>query len=367
MNSISVFNFAIKNAGNKTIDVFVDGIIVDEQSRQIYADWFGDTTSVSYKSIRTEMANAVNDGCKTINVRVNCCGGNVVEAMALHDYFIELESKGITINRIGCGMVASAATYLVSGDNSEITDNSWYMIHNVSGSVYGSLNEIESYAATMRKFNDTIAEFYATNTGIEIETIKQMMNDETWLTGKQAVEMGFIAKRTPESTFTNEIDPSKWMFKNTSVVAVYNSFINKNTTNEMEKTTIQTIINGVSAAFMDTLKTAGIVKDDNQKMIEQITNALDTALAPMNTGIADMVNDAIDEKFKTIQNQIDSSVDAAIKNIEPSTAIDDKLKPINDEIEAIKNSLLDDAGSAGNNNRNDGKVDATNHSGIKFE
>lgn len=370
MTSFSIFNFTFNKASEVSCDVFIDGIIVDEDTRQMYADWFNDTTSVSYKSIRTELANCVSEGVKVINIYVNSQGGNVIEAMAMHDYLIELESKGITVNRFTRGMACSAATYIAFGKGSQITENSWTMIHNVSGGIFGNVNEIESYAKTLRTFNDKIVQLYANLSSLEATVIGNMMDDETWMDAETSVKLGFVSKKIPAQNFTNVIDPSKWMFKNTEVVTAYNSFTNINS-NEMEKTTIQNIINGVKDAFMDSLKEAGLVKDADTKRCETLNTALSNALSPLNDGIQNMIDEKLEEaitkKMTEIENGFMNKVTEATKELIGNTALEEALKPINTAIETLENSLLDGASSAQGTEKPEAPKTAANHSDIKFE
>ena len=137
MKPISVYNYSVRNAANGTLDVNIDGAVVDAESQQIMKDWFGDDTSVSFKSIRSQIEAS---GAKSVNVHINSPGGVVTDAMAIHDYLVELGSKGIVVNTYVKGMAASAATYIaMASDNSHISENSWFMIHNVSGGVFGTV------------------------------------------------------------------------------------------------------------------------------------------------------------------------------------------------------------------------------------
>src|SRR5687768_10181960 len=111
---IQVFNFSIKNAGKQTVDIHIDGDIVDASTQELLKAWIGDETSVSFKSFR----NQVNElDAQVYNIYINSSGGLVTDAMAMHDFMTELESKGKTVNRIGRGIVASSGTYILMGNN----------------------------------------------------------------------------------------------------------------------------------------------------------------------------------------------------------------------------------------------------------
>lgn len=367
MNKLPFFNFRVtNNTSTSTCDVFIDGEIVDASTEQVYKEWWGDDTARSFKSIREEITNS---GAKTINVYVNSPGGQVTEAMAIHDYLKGLENSGKTVNTYGRGIIASAATYiLMASSNSSISENSWFMIHNVSGWAFGDVNQVENQAATLRKFNDTVIDFYSNHTGLSATVIGNMMNKETWMTGKEAADKKFVKKCETEQSFTNSIKPENWLFQNTQVLAAYNSAIQNPLNMDFKN-----LINDIKDAFSNSLKEAGILKDENTKLAEQVTNALDAAFAPMNDGLNKAIDETVEARLKdldtTITNKVNEAIQAANQTGLTETALEEKLKPINDSIKEIENKLTSGAGSAGSGSgtpANNGKVDVHNHPGVTW-
>lgn len=374
MQKVSIFNYSFtNNASQKTCDVYIDGVIVDAETQQWYSMWYEDNTLSSFKSVRDQVNQAINDGATIVNVHVNSQGGSVIEAFAIKDYLDGLSAKGITVNKIGVGLVASAATLIVSGEGSSISPNSWFMVHNASGGVFGNVNDIENYAVTIREFNNQILKHYEETTGLSKTSLQSMMDNETWITGEDAVKLGFVAKLTTgAANITNQIKPENWMFQNKSVLAAYNSTTTIPPTQNSNIMDIKTITNSVKDAFIASLKEAGIIKDDNQKMCETLTNALDNALQPMNQGITDAVNDAVTERLKDMDTKVNTAVENVIadkiKDFMTAQSVEEKLNPITDEIKAIQDKLNDDAGSAGGKNTpitNEPK-NIHNHSGVKW-
>lgn len=238
--TIDVFNFSFVNSAEDTVDIHIDGEIVDAASQQIMRDWWGDETSVSFKSFRDEVTKSQ---AKTLNVYINSYGGHVGDAMAIHDLLVDMQNQGKTVNTKGRGIIASAATYiLMAGKNSEMSKNSWFMIHNVSGGVWGDVNVVENYARSLRKFNDATRDFYSESTGIPKENITKMMNSETWMTAEEAQAKGFVKSVTGGASFTNSIPKENWHYANRAVLNSYNSFV---------KSPIMT------GAFQNTLTAAG--------------------------------------------------------------------------------------------------------------
>ncbi len=301
----------VNNESTSTVDVFIDGYIVDAPTQELLKAFWGDETSVSYKSVRDEI-NKSNP--KVVNYYINSGGGQVTDAMAIHDFNLELESKGVTVNRYGRGLIASAATYILMGKNSEISKNSWFMIHNVSGAVWGDVNQIEGYARTMRKFNNRVRDFYVEHTGNSTEQVDAWMNEETWFDGNEAVEKGFVNKTTDYAEFTNSIDPEKWPFSNKMVLNKYNANVNNKNSNNMD---IDKIVNLV-------VEKLGFSNSDNKpKQIskDDMVNALKEGFANINTEIETEVNNAVDAAIEnlsgdkgTLSDVIANAVKVAFEN-----------------------------------------------------
>lgn len=291
------FNYKVVNQSDDTLDVYIDGIIVDAETQQILKDWFGDETSVSYKSFRDQVTDA---SPKKINVYINSGGGMVTDAMAIHDFLVDQEKKGVTINRIGRGVVASAATYLLVGNNSTMSENSWFMIHNVSGGAYGDVNMMENYARSMRKFNDGIVAFYAKATGLSETVIGNMMDKETWMTAAEAKEKGFVKNIDGAADFTDAISPEHWPYSNTAVLNAYNAAVKVPTENKPEadhKTFFSTLTtgfmkiidslndaikNGKTDKQFDKIENKDAILDMVNKVLGPVVNKIDEALAARN-------------------------------------------------------------------------------------
>ena len=122
--ALQIFNFSLQNQTDGVVDIHIDGDIVDSPTQEIYRNFWGDETSVSFRSFRNQIESA---SPKSLNVYINSTGGHVGDAMAMHDYLNELAGKGVKINKIGRGIIASAATYLLVGENSSMTENSMLM------------------------------------------------------------------------------------------------------------------------------------------------------------------------------------------------------------------------------------------------
>lgn len=219
------YNIAFQNSADSVLDIYLDGVIVDADEKTMREYYLGEAdTSVSYSSFRDHVLNYAP---KVLNVYVNSPGGDVSSAMAIRDFLVDQESRGIKVNRIGRGRIASAGTYILMGNNSEMSENSMMMIHNVSFVAFGNIDEIESQARAGRKFNNLIRDFYVRETGLRPEDISKLMSAETWFTAEEAKAKGFVKNVSGKVKFTNHIAPETWPYSNTTVLNMYNAEVNE--------------------------------------------------------------------------------------------------------------------------------------------
>ena len=66
------------------------------------------------------------------------------------------------------------------------------MIHNPWGDAWGDSDDVQKYADQLKAIEDKVIDFYVAKTGGDREAIDQMMKSETWMSAKQAKELGFV-------------------------------------------------------------------------------------------------------------------------------------------------------------------------------
>jgi ATP-dependent protease ClpP protease subunit len=139
---------------------------------------------------------------KEIDLIINSGGGSIFEALAMYDF---LKTSNIKVNVSIVGVAASSASVLAyAGDElPTMTENSVIMVHNCSAPVVTAemmtaekirefQNELESTAKLMDSINLKIAKVYAKATGLDLDVINEMMNNETWIWSDEAIEKGFV-------------------------------------------------------------------------------------------------------------------------------------------------------------------------------
>lgn len=129
-----------------------------------------------------------------INLRINSPGGDVFDGIAIYNDLIDHKGKvTVTVS----GLAASAASIVaMAGDEIRIAESAFIMIHNAWGIAVGNRHDMRDMAEVLDGIDKGLARIYASRTSVGIRTITQMMDDETWINGKEAVDQGFADQLT---------------------------------------------------------------------------------------------------------------------------------------------------------------------------
>lgn len=160
----------------------------DENTISIYdtigADFWGE--GVTAKRIAGAL-RAIGGADVTINI--NSPGGDVWEAVAIYNLLREYQGK-VTVKVLG--LAASAASVIaMAGDEVLIGRAAFLMIHNGWVVAVGNRNDLREIADYIEPVDRAIADVYAERSGHPAAEISQMMDDETYIGGSDAVAMGF--------------------------------------------------------------------------------------------------------------------------------------------------------------------------------
>lgn len=127
-----------------------------------------------------------------ILVNINSPGGDYFEGLAIYNLLKEHDGK-VTIRVVG--MAASAASVVAcAGTEVKIAEAGFIMIHNAWHVAIGNKNVMRDHADTLEKFDETMIRIYEKKTGLSTDELRDMCDAETWITGKDAVEMGFATQ-----------------------------------------------------------------------------------------------------------------------------------------------------------------------------
>ena len=126
-----------------------------------------------------------------ITIRINSVGGDLYTGMAIYTQLKGLSGEKTVIID---GIAASAASLIaMAGDKIKIPAGSLMMIHDPLVYLWDTYNKnaLKEVIKMLDAAAQSSAETYAAKTKLEVGDIRSMMNKETWLTGREAVEKGF--------------------------------------------------------------------------------------------------------------------------------------------------------------------------------
>lgn len=170
----------VKQSANKEeADIYIFGEIVsykwDEE----------DTTASSFQKDLKALGD-VNQ----INLHVNSPGGSVFEGIAIGNMLKQHKAK---VTAHVDALAASIASVIVAScDEVIMPENSMLMIHNPWTLSMGNAKELRKQADDLDKIAESSVITYLSKSGEKLteEKIKQIMDEETWLSADEAYEYG---------------------------------------------------------------------------------------------------------------------------------------------------------------------------------
>lgn len=205
--------------------LYLDGQISDET-------WWGD--EVTPKAFKEEL----NAGSGDITLWINSPGGDCFAAAQIYNMLMEYPGN-VTVKIDG--LAASAASVIaMAGTKVCMSPVAMLMIHNPATLAYGDQSEMEKTIGMLSEVKESIINAYEIKSGLARTKISHMMDDETWLNAKKAVELGFADDILFDQKKENEEQPEAMLY---SPATVTSSFVQKLKPHEP--------VNKVSAASLE--------------------------------------------------------------------------------------------------------------------
>lgn len=130
-----------------------------------------------------------------INLHIHSPGGDVFDGIAIYNLLSKHPAK-VTVNIDG--LAASMASVIaMAGDRIVMPENAMMMIHKPWGISGGNANEMRDYAELLDKVESVLIPAYARKTGKSAESLATMLEDETWMDGRECVAQGFADELLP--------------------------------------------------------------------------------------------------------------------------------------------------------------------------
>ncbi|HYF87419.1 head maturation protease, ClpP-related [Azospirillum sp.] len=149
---------------------------------------------VSASDLRAQLAG-IRGG--TIHLKINSPGGDVFDGIAMHN---DLKAHPARVEVEVVGLAASAASLIaMAGDHITVPSNAFLMIHNAWTVVAGDRRAMTEASGVLEQIDTALAKTYAERTGQDAAAVRAMMDAETWMSGDQAVELGFAQAKGGET------------------------------------------------------------------------------------------------------------------------------------------------------------------------
>lgn len=178
----AVGKFEIKNQTDDFAELYIYGDIVSSE----WMKW--DDTDVCPQDI-TDFLKEI-DGKSKLNIFINSGGGSVFAGLAIYNQLKRHNAeKTVYVDGLA-GSIASVIALV--GDRVIIPSNAFMMIHKPWMGLWGAYNanDFRKMADDLDRIEEGIMNVYKENIkdGVDLETIRQMVQDETWLTGDEAAK-----------------------------------------------------------------------------------------------------------------------------------------------------------------------------------
>ena len=168
------WNFIRNDAGERVLRL--EGPI-DEES------FWGDEVTPS--AFRDELEAEEGD----VTVWINSPGGNVFAASEI--YTMLCDHKGKVTVKIDAIAASAASVIAMAGDTVLMSPVAMLMVHDPMTIAMGNTRDMEKTISTLNEVKESIINAYVRKTGMSRNRVSKLMENETWMNAKKAVEMGF--------------------------------------------------------------------------------------------------------------------------------------------------------------------------------
>lgn len=275
-------------------------------------------------------------GYNTIELNISSLGGSAYEGLNIFNILEFLKTKGIKVKTNAIGAVASAGvTIFIAGDERNMLENSLMLVHMVSGSLDGKVEDIEEKVKQMQALNENLINIYSEKTGMSKDDIKELLNAEKWMNAKEAMKNGFV---------TSIIKAPKLKNKEINMDAIINQI------NESELPKVSKDTEDVEVTSDDTtVETVEVTEEQTtvEETKETETTVEETTETTENNEVStDVVEPTITNEVSDVNNSVDIvNYINEITNLKNELVLKDEIitslnKKVNDYEKSIKESEI---------------------------
>ncbi len=181
--------YKMQAVGENDAEINLYGEVVDSRPVDF---WTGQPLEGNFIVLSEFLRDLEDLGAKeNITVHINSVGGDLYAGIAIYNRLKALAGHITTVND---GLAASAGSIIFqAGNTRKVNAGSNIMIHQAMGFLYGYYNskELKEAIKQLDAGNKAAVNIYAEASGRDIDSIKTLVDKETWLTGQEAVDAGF--------------------------------------------------------------------------------------------------------------------------------------------------------------------------------
>lgn len=186
-NKRTFFNSAILGDNVGRIEMYGD--VYEE----IPIDWWTGEPVTNQAITLNDVKNALKElkDCSSLEIHMSSYGGDATVGLTIHNL---LKETGKHITCVIDGIAASAAFTIASAcDEVQVYPGSLMMCHKTMSLLMGRYNndELSRIMNGNEAYDKAAAANYSKKTGMTETQCLNLMKNETWMTGKQAIEYGF--------------------------------------------------------------------------------------------------------------------------------------------------------------------------------
>ena len=145
--------------------------------------WFDD--DITPRMFKDELLS----GKGPVTVWINSPGGDCVAASQI--YAMLMDYPGEVTVKVD-GLAASAASVIaMAGTKVLMAPTAMLMIHNPMTAAFGDSTEMQKAIEMLTEVKESIINAYEIKTGLSRSKLARLMDEETWMNAKRAIELGF--------------------------------------------------------------------------------------------------------------------------------------------------------------------------------
>lgn len=290
----------VMNDDNDTAEVNMYGEVVTS----VPTDWW---TGEKIDGLYIELASFLNDmetlkDKSNVIFHINSPGGEVFAGVSIFNRMKEFRGNVTTIVD---GLAASAASIIAQGGKTrKVCNGSLTMIHGASSLMWGyyNSNEMKDALKQVNAIDKSIAEIYASTTGLEVDKLQDMMKNTKWMSAQEAIDNGFADEIVDTNPVTMSLNQNRSLLTVNGIPMSARGLFNLPDFIQVDNK----VTAGTEPGVIDNNQTGG-----NNKMVtleqlmkeqpELVNQIRDEAIASVQTDNTTAVNDAVNAELSRIK------------------------------------------------------------------